>query len=78
MTDHNWHSLGYAKAMMAVTAPASLTNIPYPTQDKFTPENERDYIGGYNEAMRDYQNKGFNSCYAYVAETQERKDAEIS
>jgi len=68
MSDHNWHSLGYAKAMFGITAPASLTNIPYPTQDKFTAQDEADYIAGYNEALSDYRNKGFNPCMAYVDE----------
>lgn len=64
----NWHSLGYSKAMLDLTSSAVMTETLYPTRDRFSERDERDFIAGYNEAISDYQNKGFNSVMAYASE----------
>jgi hypothetical protein len=66
MADIDWQSIGYANGMALCTG--AMASHSYPTQDRYTPENESDYIAGYNGAIHDYQTDGFKPLAHYMVE----------
>jgi hypothetical protein len=62
----DWYIIGYSQAMRQCTGAEG--SITYPTQDKYSPSDEADYIRGFNEGMRDYQQGGYQPIIAYAQE----------
>ena len=62
----DWHSQGYTRGLACITgAPISTM---YPTLDKYTQQDEAEYIRGYNQAYQDATTKGITSLEAYADE----------
>lgn len=63
---YDWRSIGYSDAMKQCTRSSSTKN--YPTQDKWTPLDEREYLKGWEEGIADFKNSGYNPVWAYAQE----------
>lgn len=65
--DINWYEVGWTRAHKSLTFAKG--SIQYPTQDKYTKQDERDYCKGYNDCIEFYQENGFNTIEAYGNES---------
>lgn len=61
-----WGKKGYARAM-AICTDAKASG-EYPTQDKYSAQNEADFIQGFNLGMAIFKSEGFNTVEAYGEE----------
>lgn len=62
----DWRSIGYARGMGTRTG--SMLNGLYPNRDIHSAEDEAEFIAGYWQALRDYDNAGYRPFLAYVEE----------
>ncbi len=62
--------MGMAKAIADRTQ--SHSNIPYPTQDIYTPEDEAEYCAGYTLGLQEFDTVGIQTCMWYETERGEK------
>ena len=74
-TPPDWKEIGYCRALAAlIGSPTTIGR--YPTQDIYSAQDERDFIEGYNQAVKDYRKSGINPFMAYAKEKQIERDTE--
>jgi hypothetical protein len=65
-----WGERGFAKAIAVCTN--AHHNGSYPTQDSHSPQDEADYIQGFNLGMGLFKSNGLEVAKAYADEAQEK------
>lgn len=68
----DWHSIGYSQAMKHALAP-NTTADAYPHRDKWSEQDERDFLAGYYEARKDMIQGNINPFEAYAVERDTKK-----
>ena len=66
MANINWQEMGYKDGLAACEH--SKTPPTYPVQDRYSPDDERDYISGYRLAQEEYAANGSQCLALYVEE----------